>query len=343
MARKGILSPTLAAVAPRRTGPQGAQGAKPAGAGSTAGSTGTPAPRGAVGALQSSLSKLQENAVQEIAADRIFDAGMQDRLGPDAESDDALRESLRAHGQQVPVLVRPRAGHPGSYEIVYGRRRVQALRALGLPVKAMVRQLDDTALVLAQGQENTARRDLTFIEKASFAAQLDDLDYGRETICAALSIDQPMVSRMLKVGRAFSLDFLRQVGSAPGIGRDRWLKLVKALEQEGAVARVRERLPELAQIAGSDARFEQVLAWAENRAPAPDTAGGAPRPADKPRLRKVVSDAGYVIGQVRQAEAGLTLTIPAGDAPGFPAWVAEQGPDLVKALYARWLEETGPR
>jgi len=85
----------------------------------------------------------------------------------------------------------------------------------------MIRQLDDHALVLAQGQENTARLDLSFIEKASFAAQLAAQDYDRPTIAAALSIDQPMVSRLLKVGQAFDLSFLRNIGAAPGIGRFR--------------------------------------------------------------------------------------------------------------------------
>jgi ParB family transcriptional regulator, chromosome partitioning protein len=44
-----------------------------------------------------------------------------------------------------------------------------ALRDLGQPVRALVRDFDDAALVMAQGQENGARRDLSFIEKANFA------------------------------------------------------------------------------------------------------------------------------------------------------------------------------
>lgn len=126
--------------------------------------------RGAVGALQSSLSKLQENAVQEIDCALIDDAGLKDRLGVDSEAQRQLVESLRTYGQQVPILLRPHAKDPGRFEIVYGRR-LMALKELGQPVKAMVRQLDDHGLVLAQGQENTSRQDLSFIEKASFAAQ----------------------------------------------------------------------------------------------------------------------------------------------------------------------------
>lgn len=312
MARKGILTTSDTPVPTRRTQE-------------------APAPRGAVGALQSSLSRLQESAVQEIEADRIYDAGVTDRLGNDQDADETLKESLRIYGQQVPVLVRPRSAEPGTYEIVYGRRRVQALQALGMPVKAMVRQLDDAALVMAQGQENTARQDLSFIEKASFAAQLDALSYDRQTIAAALSIDLPMVSRMLKVGRAFEVDFLREIGSAPGIGRERWLRLAEAMDAPGIRDRVIARLPALGPITGSDARFDQVLAWAEG-APPPKAA----RPPAPP-ARKVVSPNGFAIAKIKRNDKGVTLTVPDNDAPGFARWFDGEADTLIQELYARWL------
>lgn len=287
-------------------------------------------PRGAVGALQSSLTKLQENAVQDIAPDRIIDAGVTDRLGEDAEADTLLMESLRLYGQQVPVLVRPADRQPGFYEIVYGRRRLKALKTLGLTVKAMVRQLDDQALVLAQGQENTARRDLSFVEKASFAAQLDAQDYDRQTICAALTIDAPMLSRMLKVGRSFSLDFLKALGSCPGIGRDRWLAMAEAMQRPGVAKTLTDRLPDLTGIADSDMRFEQVFAWAYGkRAPAVSRAPTA-------IARKLRSAEGQAIAKVKHGDKALVLTIPHGDAPAFTAWVNEHAEDLMGDIYARW-------
>ncbi|WP_323767059.1 plasmid partitioning protein RepB [Marinovum sp.] len=321
MARKGILSGLGGDTPQRRNSPE-------APAPSSA-----PAPRGAVGALQSSLTRLQENAVQEIDPQLIHSAGVADRLGTDLQADAALKESLRTYGQQVPVLVRPRPNAPGRYEIVYGRRRVLALRELGLPVKAMVRQLDDHALVLAQGQENTARQDLSFIEKASFAAQLDALDYDRQTIAAALSMDLPMVSRMLKVGRAFAVDFLVQIGSAPGIGRDRWMKLAEAMKTPDSADRVEARLPMLSGIDGSDARFEQVLAWA--------TGAPAPKPAKRPAppARKVMSPSGFPLAKVKSSDTGLVLTIPAGDAPEFPRWLDQQAEAVMQELYDRWINE----
>ncbi|MBP0484418.1 plasmid partitioning protein RepB [Sagittula salina] len=324
MARKGILS----------TGPN--TGSDTTAAPSRRPEAG-PAPRGAVGALQSSLTKLQENAVQEIAPEKILDAGVTDRLGEDAEADAQLQESLKTYGQQVPVLVRPHAGQPGLFDIVYGRRRLRALKALGLPVKAMVRQLDDQALVLAQGQENTARKDLTFIEKASFAAQLDAQDYDRQTICAALSIDAPMLSRMLKVGRAFDIAFLKHIGSAPGIGRDRWIKLAESIQRPGAIEAVEVRLPALDGLTDSDTRFEQVFAWASGQ-PAPKVVRAPSAPS-----RKIASEAGYTIAKVKRSEKALVLTLPHGDAPAFTHWVDAQAEDLVQELYDRWLKSRADR
>ncbi|WP_299629297.1 plasmid partitioning protein RepB [uncultured Tateyamaria sp.] len=286
-----------------------------------------PAPRGAVGALQSSLSKLQENAVQEIDAKQIDDAGVEDRLGHDHTDHVALMNSLKTYGQQVPVLLRPHASKRGRFEIVYGRRRLRALKELGQPVKAMVRQLSDDELIMAQGQENTARRDLSFVEKASFAAQLEAEGYDRETIAAALSIDQPMVSRMLRVGQAVPLEVLRKIGPAPGIGRDRWLALVKLFDIKGARSRAFGFLdtPDAATLS-SDNRFEAIFA----RAKAPN----AKAQADKTAPRALRTASGRVLGDIRPSRKGVTLNI--SDKDGFAQWLDAQADTLIAELHDRW-------
>ncbi|WP_166418276.1 plasmid partitioning protein RepB [Cochlodiniinecator piscidefendens] len=318
MARKGILSSSIPPASERKD-PQ----PRPA-----------IMPRGAVGALQSSLSKLQENAVQDIDATLIDDAGVEDRLGFDSQAQTQLRESLEAYGQQVPVLLRPHPKTHGRYEIVYGRRRLKALKDLGLPVKSMVRQLDDHALIMAQGQENTARQDLSFIEKASFAAQLQSGDYERQTIADALSIDLPMVSRLLKVGNAFDLPFLRKIGSAPAIGRDRWMQLVRLFEDNAAKARADAFMnrPEFAQL-DSDGRFEAIYARASHK-PDPEATTAAPTPS-KPRTLRAPD--GKAIADIRSTKRGVTLNIPARTADGFDQWFEGHADDVIKELHARWL------
>lgn len=290
-------------------------------------------PRGAVGALQSSLSRLQENAVQDIDPNLIDDAGFEDRLGLDSEAQRQLTESLKTYGQQVPVLLRPHSDTPGRYEIVYGRRRLMALKELGLPVRAMVRQLDDHALVMAQGQENTSRQDLSFIEKASFAAQLQDAGYDRQTIAAALSIDLPMVSRMLKAGTAFDLAFLRQIGSAPGIGRERWIALARLFEDAKAKSRAVTFMnrPEFTGL-NSDARFEAVFSRASHK---PDTAKKPPAPA---RPRTLRGTDGKALADIRTTGRGVTLSVPARTADGFDRWLNDNAETLIAELHDRWAK-----
>ncbi|WP_271881970.1 plasmid partitioning protein RepB [Phaeobacter italicus] len=319
MARKGILSTDTSPSTANRPEPKARM-----------------MPRGAVGALQSSLTRLQENAVQDIDPALIDDAGLEDRLGLDDAAQNQLVESLRTYGQQVPVLLRPHAKVQGRYEIVYGRRRLKALRELGQPVKAMIRQLDDHALVMAQGQENTARQDLSFIEKASFAAQLQDGGYDRQTIAAALSIDMPMVSRMLKVGTAFDMGFLRQIGSAPGIGRERWMALAAAMQEPGARDRVLSGMKgPLFPTGPSDAKFEAALALAQQTHSEKPKAKPAKAPA-----RVIEGPHGRPLADLRRNGKGVSLTIAAKDNAEFDAWFEANAETLLKDLHERFTMET---
>lgn len=321
MARKDILLPSvLASDPPKNTD------VRP-----------KPAARSAVGSLQSSLAKLQENAVQEIDPDLIDDAGYEDRLGVDETADARLRENIQVYGQQVPVLLRPHPEAKGRYEIVYGRRRLRALRALGLYIKALVRQLDDHALVIAQGQENNARQDLTFIERAAFAAQLEEAGYDRPTIASALSTDEPMVSRFLKIGRTFDLPLLRQIGSAPGVGRDRWMVLAQAFAQPeipGRLARLLEQPDVLA--LDSNGRFDAVFKLARgtvsSRGPVTYT-----EPVTFTTVGKKITGAqGEDFGESRLTHSSLNWKIGGASPPEFRLWMDEHAEALICELHARW-------
>jgi len=120
------------------------------------------------------------SAIREVDPDLIDDWGPKDRLDAftavnsddDADGFEALKSSIKDDGQQVPILVR-KAGTEGRFEIIYGRRRLRACAELGLKVRANVQDLDDATALLAKGLENAARRNLSFYEKARFAAPSD--------------------------------------------------------------------------------------------------------------------------------------------------------------------------
>ena len=291
----------------------------------------SPAPRyqkGAIGAVSKSIADLKSRSVVDLDPDLITGAGMEDRLDDDPEDQARLVASIRDHGQQVPVLVRPHPEDEDSYQIVYGRRRVLALRELGLPVKAMIRDLDDTSLVMAQGQENNFRKDLSFIEKANFAQQMTTAGYDRKAICEALNVDKTVISRMLGILDALPLDLIRAIGAAPTAGRDRWLELSGMWKGAGIKLDQARGVIEAEGAETSDGRFQTLFQWlkAQNT-----KAAGSRTPAPKPKATVVKSATGRRLARIERTATETTLTLNKRDADGFDHWLAENLTELHRA------------
>ena len=296
--------------------------------------------KGAIGAVSQSIEALKARSLLDLDPHAIDAGGLQDRLESDDAEDSALLASIRDYGQQVPVLVRPHPEVEGRFQIVYGRRRVLAMRDLGQPVKALVRELDDTALVMAQGQENTARRGLSFIEKANFAAQMRDADYDRKAMCDALSIDKTVVSRMLAIVDRIGADLIHLIGAAPAVGRDRWVQLATLIEAHDLDTTT---LADVVHVQGGDTdsndRFEATLKEALRAATG---AGAAPIPVSKkaksgPGTRASVtsSTTGTVIATVLSKDDKVTLTFPREGSGGFEDWLTDNLDQIHQSWAAR--------
>jgi len=197
----------------------------------------------AKGASRSLLSTIDEIAER---ADRLADAEavleldpnlvepsfVSDRIGSEADDDaefNAVLDAIGKHGQTTPILVKPHPVKKSHYMVIFGHRRLRAAKALGRKVRAIVRELSDRDHVVAQGQENSARSNLSFIEKVFFAANLERLGYDQTTVLAALSIDKTTLSKLLSVA-AIPNEIVQGIGPAKGIGRDRWYELKQLLE-----------------------------------------------------------------------------------------------------------------
>ncbi len=291
--------------------------------------------KGAIGAVSQSINALKSRAVMEIDPFQIDAGGVQDRLEHDEAEHQALISSIRDHGQQVPVLVRPHPEDETRYQIVYGRRRVLALRDLGQPVKAMVRDLDDQALVIAQGQENSARRDLSYIEKAHFARQMREAGYDRKAMMAALHVDKTQISRLLAAIDTIPQEVIVAIGAAPSVGRDRWRAFAEALSL-GALETA--DLVALITLGGatSDERFEAGLAALTRPARAKSKAEAQVAPP-KVRSKTTLRAAdGAPIATLTRGKSGVTLTMKEKDAGGFDRWLI----DNLSDLHARFLDES---
>lgn len=168
---------------------------------------------------------LEGETVVEIDPEAIDGSFVSDRMEDDTEQFKDLFEAIKERGQDSPVLVRPHPKHDGRFQIVFGHRRVRVARELGRKVRAVVKALDDKTHVIAQGQENSARANLTFIERAVFAKRLEDLGYGREVISAALAANAAAISKMISVVSRVPAHMIEKIGSAPSVGRERWVEL----------------------------------------------------------------------------------------------------------------------
>lgn len=284
-----------------------------------------------VGALGASLSAISERGKQAEEIEKKLAAGqtvieldtglvdpsfVSDRMPLTEEALADLVEAIRESTQLSPILVRPHPDKPGRYQTAFGHRRVRAVAILGRPVRAIVRELTDEEMVVAQGQENHARKDLSYIEKALFAQRLEGRDFSRATIMAALSIYKSDLSNMLSVAHAIPAELIEAIGPAPDTGRRGWIELAGLLKNAKLIEAARKAATApLTQAQDSDARFRAVLA--------------AVKPGPLKSKTEVLKDGeGGKIGKVASNASRVVLTLDRKHAPEFADFVLERIPGL---------------
>ncbi|EJC84113.1 plasmid partitioning protein RepB [Rhizobium leguminosarum bv. trifolii WSM2297] len=273
---------------------------------------------------------LEGEAVVDLDPDVIEASFVKDRLTQDDDEFRALVEAIRARGQDTPILVRPHAKIDGRYQVVFGHRRLRAARELGRNVRAVVKAIDDRTHVIAQGQENSARADLTFIERAVFAGRLEELGYDREVISTALAANAASISKMISVMDRISPEVVQAIGPAPGIGRERWVELSllagKASNATDIAKVMKEdafpRLP-------SDKRFEALYAALNKSArPVRKTQAAAGKVKWEPRDKAVQAE-------MKNDGKAFSLSMKAKNAGRFGEFLSSR----LDALYEQFLAE----
>jgi ParB family chromosome partitioning protein len=238
---------------------------------------------------------------------------------------DGLLASIREQGQQVPILVRPHPEATGRYQVAFGHRRLRALKELQRPAKAIVRELTDEQLVVAQGQENNEREDLSYIEKARFADRLKDR-FSRDVITASMSISKPELSVMLSVVASIPSKLIDAIGPAQGVGRRSWQDLASLLDRTAGSEQAL-KFTEGVQALPSHDRFKELL----DHLKPPRVERGAPGVLSAP-------DGGR-LAQVRESKAKMEITIDKKATPDFAAFVREQLPALYAEYRAQYQRE----
>ncbi|MGO4317774.1 plasmid partitioning protein RepB [Agrobacterium sp. MCAB5] len=263
--------------------------------------------------------KLAEGqTVIDLEPELVEPSFVQDRIPGAIEG---LLSSIKEQGQQVPILVRPHPDKPGRYQVAFGHRRLRAVTELGLPVKAVVRDLTDEQLVIAQGQENNEREDLSFIEKARFASRLKDR-FSREVIMSSVSLDKSTLSIMLQMVDVLPSELIEAIGAAPGVGRPSWQQLAELVVKSDspsdvvAFARSLEALP-------SEERFKQTLSYLK------------PKPLERGLPAVMSTPGGARLAQIKNNKSKLEIVIDKRATPDFASFVLELLPALYEEHHAR--------
>lgn len=315
----------------------------------TLAAAGSPAPPPSMSAsrpLRAARSAVDSHKVWDLDPHQILDDRISDRL--DLSDIHDLRASIEATGQTVPILVRRHPKNADQYLLVYGRRRLEAVRSSDTvqTIKALIANLDNDHAIEAQISENMARRDLSYIEKALFAHELIENGFGNQTrVAEVLTVTKSSISMALGVIAALGPELVRAIGPAHGIGRPRWDALAQAVE---AAHYTEEDLVELAfkthdkisissfegETAQSDPSvevFEEL--WRTVAPPAPKPQKTA---AKKPKPRQL-STAGEPVGTLVRTSNGLKVELQEG---AFADWLETQMQTVLDELHERFEQRS---
>lgn len=149
------------------------------------------------------LAPPPEGEVRRLRLDSIVPNPHQPRQEFSAKELDELASSIRENGLLQPLLVRPARGSAGRYELVAGERRFRAVRLLNWEeVAAVVREVEDEALLILALVENLQREALNPLEEAEgYRSLVDRFGMTQDEIARAVGRERSTVANIMRLLR----------------------------------------------------------------------------------------------------------------------------------------------
>ena len=140
-----------------------------------------------------------DSGLEEIPIELIQPGRYQPRSHFDPAAISQLAESIRSRGLMQPIVLR--ALEADRYEIIAGERRWRAAQLVGMEkITAIIRNVDDEAVLAMSLIENIQREDLNPLEEANALQRLtDDFQLTHEEIAKAVGKSRSTVTNMLRL------------------------------------------------------------------------------------------------------------------------------------------------
>lgn len=141
--------------------------------------------------------------VQSIPVEFLEPSPFQPRREMDETALTELADSIAARGILQPLLVRPKPGVEGQYQIIAGERRWRAAQKASLhEVPVLVRDLSDADAMAAGLVENLQREDLNAIDEAEgYKRLLEEFALSQERLGEAIGKSREHISNALRILR----------------------------------------------------------------------------------------------------------------------------------------------
>src|SRR5688572_4804590 len=227
------------------------------------------------------LASSDEGALKSIPISQIVRNPFQPRKEFRAEELTELQESLSGSGLLQPITVRRRAGKDG-FELIAGERRLRAATKLGWKeIPAIIKEIDDKAILSLALIENLQRADLNPIEEGEGYHRLShDFGMTQQQIAETVGKDRTTVANMLRVLQLpDSVRKLLEEGQL-SLGH---AKVLLAVEDPAQISRLaREIVAEGLTVRELERRLREVVTTPGKKK------AGRPRKADqRPEVRRI--------------------------------------------------------
>jgi ParB family chromosome partitioning protein len=229
----------------------------------------------------SGLASSDEGALKSIPVSQIVRNPFQPRKEFKADELAELQESLSASGLLQPITVRRRPGKDG-FELIAGERRLRAATKLGWKeIPAIIKEIDDKAILTLALIENLQRADLNPIEEGEGYHRLShDFGMTQQQIAETVGKDRTTVANMLRVLQLpDSVRKLLEEGQL-SLGH---AKVLLAVEDPAQISRLaREIVAEGLTVRELERRLREVVTTPGKKK------AGRPRKADqRPEVRRI--------------------------------------------------------